>query len=103
MSSTMSLSVARERSTTTLVKYTLHTGHSGFGSRDLSGANRRASANGVRKTSLDCAYSPFKTLKDWRTQSPATIAFVVAIAGIMLPAICLVSNRDFLSIPKIVD
>lgn len=46
------------------------------------------------------AYSPLSTLNDSRTQSPATIAFVVAIAGMMFPAICFMSNRDLHSIPK---
>ena len=31
------------------------------------------------------------------------MALVVAIAGMILPAICLISNRDLFSIPKIVD
>jgi hypothetical protein len=47
--------------------------------------------------------SPFRTLKDWSTQRPATIALVVAMAGIMFPAICLISKRDFVSIPKMID
>ena len=47
--------------------------------------------------------SPRNTLNDWRTHRPATMALVVAIAGMILPAICLISNRDLFSIPKIVD
>ena len=46
-------------------------------------------------------YSSFSTLKACNTQRPATIALVVAIAGMILPAICLMSNFDFGSMPKI--
>lgn len=54
-------------------------------------------------TSFVLEKSPRKTLNDWRTHRPATMALVVAIAGMILPAICLISNRDLDSIPKIMD
>jgi hypothetical protein len=42
-------------------------------------------------------------LNDCRTHRPATIALVVAIAGMILPAICFMSNLDLVSIPKTID
>jgi hypothetical protein len=84
--------------------------------RSLSGANgdrntynqldqRRnwRAAGWMRLTSFVPEKSPFRTLKDWSTQRPATIALVVAMAGMMFPAICLISKRDFVSIPKMMD
>ena len=37
------------------------------------------------------------------THSPAIIAFVVAIAGMILPAICLISNFDLVEMLKMSD
>jgi hypothetical protein len=55
------------------------------------------------RTSFVLEKSPRRTLNDCNTQRPATIALVVAIAGMIFPAICLISNRDFVSIPKTID
>ena len=96
------MSVARCGSTISLDCMTPQTLQFGFGGFKESLLITRAPERS-RKTILALLRSSRITLKAWRTQRLAVIALVVAIAGMMLPAICLMSNFDLSSIPNVID
>ena len=56
-----------------------------------------------RKTIRALPRSSRNTLKACMTHKAAVMALVVAMAGMMLPAICLMSNFDLGSMPKMME
>src|SRR5690349_15878051 len=80
-------------------KETEQTEQAGFGLLSFSVVKTR-SADLERKIVRASERVDFMTLKACRTQRPAVMALVVAMAGMMLPAICLMSNFDLMSMPK---
>ena len=90
--STRCCSVASAGFTATRTNTSWHTPHSAWGGAGANVVNTRV-ARRARLMTRSASHRSASTCRACIVTRPATMAFVVAIAGIMLPAICFVSKR----------